>query len=87
MDVEQWVMVAQTVRRGPYNACTTLRILLNVTRQWVPIGRVLAEAAFDSERKNRYISTLVQASRLMPTKRSGGSWHIQRCRIACTTDV
>jgi hypothetical protein len=60
VDVEQSVMAAQTVRHGSYNGCTTLRPLLNVTYQWVPIGPMLAEAAFESERKNRYISTVLQ---------------------------
>jgi hypothetical protein len=52
VDSGRRLVVAQAARRGPTNDCATLRPLVDAASQRVPIGLVVADAEFDSERNH-----------------------------------
>jgi Transposase domain (DUF772)/Transposase DDE domain len=80
VDVDRRVILAQTARRGPTNDCATLRPLVSVAHERVPIGLVLADAEFDSERNHQHIRRTLQAQSVIPAKRGGANWRIQGVR-------
>jgi Transposase DDE domain len=80
IEVDRRLMVAQTARRGPTNDCATLRPLVEAAHRRVPMGRVLADAEFDSERNHRHIRTALQANSSMPATRGRAKWRIQGVR-------
>jgi hypothetical protein len=80
VDVDRRFIVAQTARRGPTNDCATLRPLVDAAHQRVPIGLVLADAEFDSERNHQHIRQTLQAHSVIPAKRGGADWRIQGVR-------
>jgi len=74
VDVDHRVILAQTARRGPTNDYATLRPLVDTAHQHVPIGLVLADAEFDSERNHQHIRHVLQAHSVIPAKRGGATW-------------
>jgi hypothetical protein len=80
IDVDRRVILAQTARRGPTNDCAILRPLVSTAHARVPIGVVLADAEFDSERNHQHIRQTLQAQSIIPAKRGGANWRIQGVR-------
>jgi hypothetical protein len=80
VDVDRRILLAQTARRGPTNDWATWRPLVGTAPQQGPIGVVLADAAFDSERNHPHVRHAVQAYRSIPAKRGRAKWHIQGIR-------
>jgi Transposase DDE domain/Transposase domain (DUF772) len=80
VDVDRRCIVAQTARRGPTNDCAMLRPLVDTAHQRIPIGLVLADAEFDSERNHQHIRQTLQAHSVIPAKRGGADWRIQGVR-------
>jgi hypothetical protein len=75
IDVDRRIILAQTARRGPANDCAILRPLVDMAHQHGPIGLVLADAEFDSERNHQHVRHVVQAQSVIPAKRGGAKWH------------
>ena len=69
VDVQQQLILAQAARRGPWNDCATLPQLVNEAHQIAPIGCVLADAEFDSERNHTFIRGQLHACSIIPAKR------------------
>lgn len=86
VDVDRRLIVAQTARRGPTNDCATLRPLVDAAHRRVPIGLVLADAEFDSERNQQHIRTALQAHSIIPAKRGHADWRIQGVRAQMRQD-
>jgi hypothetical protein len=80
IDVDRRVLLAQTARRGPTNDGALWRPLVSAAHEHVPIGVVLADAEFDSERNHQYIRHTLQAHSAIPAKRGGANWRIQGVR-------
>jgi Transposase DDE domain/Transposase domain (DUF772) len=80
VDIDHRVILAQTARRGPTNDCAILRPLVSMAHARVPIGVVLADAEFDSERNHQHVRQTLQAQRSIPAKRGGANWKIQGVR-------
>jgi len=80
VDVDSRIILAQTARRGPTNDCATLRPLVDTAHQRLPIGLVLADAEFDSERHHQHIRQVLKAHRVIPAKRGGAAWRVQGVR-------
>jgi Transposase DDE domain/Transposase domain (DUF772) len=79
-DIDRHVILAQAARCGPTNDGATLRPLVSAAHERVPIGLVLADAAFDSERHHQHIRQTLQAQSVIPAKRGGAGWRIQGVR-------
>jgi hypothetical protein len=54
VDVERQVILAQSARQAPWNDCATLPILVSPAHRHTPVGCVLADAEFDSERTTSF---------------------------------
>jgi hypothetical protein len=80
VDVEQRVIVAQLAHRGPTNDCALLRPLVDQAQQVVPIGTVLADAEFDSERNHQHIRSHLAARSIIPAKKGKATWNIKGVR-------
>jgi hypothetical protein len=87
VDLDHRLILAQTARRGPTNDCATLRPLVSAAHERVPIGVVLADAEFDSERNHQHIRQTLQAQSVIPAKRGGANWRIQGVRAQMRQDV
>ena len=69
VDVERQIILAQWARQAPWNDCATLPVLVNQAHQNTPIGCVLADAEFDSERNHTFCREQLQAQSIIPAKR------------------
>jgi hypothetical protein len=86
VDVDRRITLAQAARRGTSSDCATVRPLVSAAHEPVPIGLVLAEAEFDSERSHQHIRQILQAQRSIPAKRGGTTWQIQGIRAEMRQD-
>jgi Transposase DDE domain/Transposase domain (DUF772) len=80
VDLDRRILLAQTTRRGPTNDCANLRPLVSATHGQAPIGLVLADVEFDSERNHQHIRQLLHAHSVIPAKRGGAAWKIHGVR-------
>lgn len=80
IDVLRRCVLAQAARQGPYNDCATLRPLVSAAHEVIPIGLVLADAEFDSERNHRHIRDTLGADSVIPAKRGKADWKIKGVR-------
>ena len=80
IDVLRRCVLAQAARQGPYNDCATLRPLVSAAQRVTPVGLVLADAEFDSERNHRHIRDVVGADSVIPAKRGKADWKIKGVR-------
>jgi IS5 family transposase len=82
VDVNRQLLLSQTARRGPWNDCANLPSLVAAANQVVPIGLVLADAEFDSERNHTYIRQQLHARSIIPAKRGKKTGRIHGVRAA-----
>ena len=80
VDVLRRCVLAQGARQGPYNDCATLRPLVSAAQRVTPVGLVLADAEFDSERNHRHIRDVIGADSIIPAKRGKAEWKIKGVR-------
>ena len=80
VDVDRQLILAQAARTGPWNDCANLPLLVEAANQVAPIGLVLADAEFDSERNHTYIRQQLGARSIIPAKRGKKTWRIQGVR-------
>lgn len=87
VDVDRQLLLSQTARTGPWNDCANLPALVGAANQVVPIGPVLADAEFDSERNHTYIRQQIHARSIIPAKRGKQTWRLHGVRAAMRQDV
>jgi len=75
-DLDQQFLLWQSARRGAWNDCASLPTVVETTAQRTPIGLVLADAEFDSERNPTYIRQQLGAQSVIPAKRGKRTWRI-----------
>ena len=80
VDVLRRCVLAQAARQGPYNDCATLRPLVSAAHEVTPVGLVLADAEFDSERNHRHVRDVIGAESIIPAKRGKADWKIKGVR-------
>jgi hypothetical protein len=80
VDVLRRCVLAQAARQGPWNDCATLRPLVSAAHEVTPVGLVLADAEFDSERNHRHVRDVVGAESIIPAKRGKAEWKIKGVR-------
>jgi len=80
IDVLRRCVLAQAARQGPYNDCATLRPLVSAAHEVTPVGLVLADAEFDSERNHRHVRDEIGAASVIPAKRGKADWKIKGVR-------
>ena len=79
-DLDQQFLLSQLARRGPWNDCANLPVVVGAASQETPIGLVLADGEFDSERNHTYIRGELGARSVIPAKRGKKTWHIHGVR-------
>jgi DDE family transposase/transposase-like protein DUF772 len=80
VDVLRRCVLAQAARQGPWNDCATLRPLVSAAHEVTPVGLVLADAEFDSERNHRHVREVIGADSVIPAKRGKADWKIKGTR-------
>ncbi len=80
IDVDRQLILAQSARQGPWNDCANLPALVAEAHQLIPIGCVLADAEFDSERNHRFCREQLKAKSIIPAKRGKKTWKIHGIR-------
>jgi hypothetical protein len=80
VDVLRRCVLAQAARQGPYNDCATLRPLVSAAHEVTPVGLVLADAEFDSERNHLHVREVIGADSVIPAKRGKADWKIKGVR-------
>jgi hypothetical protein len=87
VDTERQIVLAQEACSGPYNGSAMLRPLVDAAHEVVPLGVVLADAEFDSERNHHlHIRERLGAVSVIPAKRGKASWHVQGYRAKMRSD-
>src|ERR1700693_3843019 len=79
-DLGEHVLLSASARRGPWNDCANLPAVVAAASQRTPIGLVLADAEFDSERNHSYIRKQLGAHSVIPAKRGKKTWRIHGVR-------
>ena len=69
VDVERKIILAQSARQAPWSDCATLPVLVGQAHQLVPVGCVLADAEFDSERNHTFCREQLKADSIIPARR------------------
>jgi hypothetical protein len=69
VDLKRQLILAQQSRQAPWNDCATLPVLVTRAHRQTPIGCVLADAEFDSERKHIFCRRQLKAQSVIPAKR------------------
>jgi hypothetical protein len=80
VDVLRRCVLAQAARQGPWNDCATLRPLVSAAHGATPVGLVLADAEFDSERNHLHVREVLGADSVIPAKRGKANWKIKGVR-------
>jgi hypothetical protein len=68
VDVDRQIILAQGARQAPWNDCATLPRLVAQAQQHTPVGCVLADAEFDSERNHTFCRDQLKANSIIPAK-------------------
>ena len=63
------LILAKSARQGPWNDCASLPFLVAEAHQHTPVGCVLADAEFDSERNHTFCRQQLKADSVIPAKR------------------
>jgi hypothetical protein len=79
-DLDGKFLLSQIARRGPWNDCANLPAAVETASQQTPIGLVLADAEFDSERNHTYIRKKLGAQSVIPAKRGKKTWRVHGVR-------
>jgi len=85
-DLDQQLLLAQAARRGPWNDCAHLPALVGSAHQVRPVGVVLADAEFDSERNHTFVRQHLGAQSIIPARRGKRTWRLQGVRAQMRRD-
>ena len=80
VDVDRQIILAQSARQAPWNDCANLPSLVAEAHQHTPVGCVLADAEFDSERNHTFCRQQLKAHSIIPAKRGKKTWNIHGVR-------
>jgi hypothetical protein len=67
VDLKRQLILSQKAWQAPWNDCATLPTLVSRAQRRTPIGRVLADAEFDSERNHTFCRQQLQAMSVIPS--------------------
>jgi hypothetical protein len=69
VNLKRQLILSQKARQAPWNDCATLPALVSRAQRHTPIGYVLADAEFDSERHHTFCRQQLQAVSVISAKR------------------
>jgi len=80
VDLKRQFILAQSARQAPWNDCAHLPELVSQAHALTPVGCVLADAEFDSERNHTFVRQQLHALSVIPAKRGKKTWRIHGVR-------
>ena len=80
------LILAQSARQAPWNDCANLPAWVAQAHAQTPIGCVLADAEFDSERNHTFVRQQLPALSLIPAKRGQKTWTLHGVRAQMRAD-
>jgi Transposase DDE domain len=80
VDLKRQLILAQSARQAPWNDCAHLPELVAQAHAHTPVGCVLADAEFDSERNHTFVRQQLHALSVIPAKRGKKTWRIHGVR-------
>jgi hypothetical protein len=86
VDLKRQLILAQSARQAPWNDCANLPGLVAQAQAHTPIGCVLADAEFDSERNHTFVRQPLHALSVIPAKRGKKTWTIHGVRAQMRAD-
>jgi hypothetical protein len=86
VDLKRQLILAQSARQAPWNDCAHLPELVSQSHAHTPVGCVLADAEFDSERNHTFVRQQLHALSVIPAKRGKKTWTIHGVRAQMRTD-
>ena len=86
VDLKQQLILAQSARQAPWNDCANLPALVAEAHALRPVGCVLADAEFDSERNHTFVRQQLHARSVIPAKRGKKTWKIPGVRAQMRAD-
>jgi len=86
VDLKRQLILAQSARQAPWNDCANLPGLVAQAHAHTPIGCVLADAEFDSERNHTFVRQQLHALSIIPAKRGKKTWRIHGVRAQMRAD-
>ena len=86
VDLKRQLILAQSARQAPWNDCANLPGLVAQAHAQTPIGCVLADAEFDSERNHTFVRQQLHAFSVIPAKRGKKTWTIHGVRAQMRAD-
>jgi len=86
VDLKRQLILAQSARQAPWNDCANLPGLVAQAHAQTPIGCVLADAEFDSERNHTFVRQQLHALSIIPAKRGKKTWTIHGVRAQMRAD-
>jgi hypothetical protein len=86
VDIKRQLILAQSARQAPWNDCANLPELVAQAHAHTPIGCVLADAEFDSERNHSFVRQQLHARSIIPAKRGKKRWTIHGVRAQMRAD-
>jgi hypothetical protein len=86
VDLQRQLILAQSARQAPWNDCANLPALVAQAHAQTPIGCVLADAEFDSERNHTFVRHQLHALSVIPAKRGKKTWRIHGVRAQMRAD-
>jgi len=86
VDLKRQLILAQSARQAPWNDCAHLPELVAQAHAQTPVGCVLADAEFDSERNHTFVRQQLHALSIIPAKRGKKTWRIHGVRAQMRAD-
>src|SRR5438132_4349250 len=86
VDLERQLILFQSARQVPWNDCANLPALVAQAHAHTPVGCVLADAEFDSERNHTFVRQQLHALSIIPAKRGKKTWNIHGVRAQMRHD-
>jgi len=83
VDLKRQLILTQSARQAPWNDCANLPTLVAQAHAHTPIGCVLADAEFDSERNHTFVRRQLPALSSIPAKRGKKTRRIHGVRAQC----
>jgi hypothetical protein len=80
VDLKRQLILAQSARQAPRNDCAHLPELVAQAHAHTPVGCVLADAEFDSERNHTFVRQQLHALSVIPAKHGKKTWRIHGVR-------
>jgi len=86
VDLQRQLILARWARQAPWNDCASLPGLVAQVHALTPLGCVLADAEFDSERNHTLVGQQLRALSIIPAKRGKKAWKIHGVRAQMRAD-